>query len=169
MKRSFIILAMLMVLALCPTVIAIGFLNHIPSTDAIEKNYRELADKEVSPNMGFLDVSASVSTDDLTIFVTIDNATTIEVHQAVIFGAMAYINYYLQHNEPGKAIIYVYKAGETQIGTGTIYSKWVDDWRENPNHSGHIGYSDTADRTLLMKVWNATNVWTWELPKVPEP
>jgi len=106
--------------------------------------------------MGLLDVSANMLTGYQTFIVTIDNATAPNVYDSVMEGAFAYIRHYYQYNWPDKAVIYVNKAGGTQIGTGTVYSKWVTDWLSSRHNL-------SSGQTLTSKVRNATRVWTWEL------
>jgi len=137
-------------------------------SDSIKNNYEKHADKE-HPTMGLLEVRVDdvipALGNDMMIIVTIDNATKWNVYDAVMTGGMAYIDAYMQYKSqlPDKAMIYVNKAGGILIGSGVVYKKWVDDWYASPNHYGQKGYSDAADRVFVMKMMNATNVWTWQL------
>ena len=112
-----------MVSVLLPTVTAagippnIGFLDQKPYIDAIEKNYKADTNKDY-PDIGLLDVSVNMLTGYLIFIVTIDNATTKHVYDAVMLGSYAYLQHYSQYNWPDKAIIYVDKAGGSQIGYG---------------------------------------------------
>jgi len=102
-------------------------------------------------------VSINMLTGYLIFIVTIDNATTKHVYDAVMLGSYAYLQHYSQYNWPDKAIIYVDKAGGSQIGTGTVYSKGIDDYRRDYHTNSSAG------QTFIMKVENATRIWTWQL------
>lgn len=129
-------------------------------SDSIKSNYEKCANKYY-PAMGLLDVRVDdvipALGNNMMIIATIDNATIRGVYDAVQTGALAYTNEYYYHKDmlPDKALIYVDKAGGTQIGTGVVYAKWVSDSLKDR--------SDASNRIFVMKVMNATKVWTWEL------
>lgn len=117
------------------------------------------------PYVGLLDTICLFREDSISIVITIDNATALNVYNAVQGVALAYIAQYYKNNWsgwPAAVTIYVNKAGGTQIGVGEVYSKWVDDLlKDSENHS-------TAQK-FVEKVWGATRIWTWQLPEEPEP
>jgi len=132
-----------------------GILEQKPYTDAIEKTYLKNVN-DVFPEIDLLEVSASFFSGDLTIIATIDNATAINVYKTVWMGGLAYANHYRHYSWPNKAVIYVNKAGGTQIGTGEIYSKWVEDLDNEK-------YGNDSMKVFVSKETNATRIWTWEL------
>jgi len=124
---------------------------------AMEENYKSLMAKDC-PEAGLLDVSCFFWEDYVSISATIDNATAQNVRGAVMEGSFTYLTEYYKNKWPNKAVVYVNKAGGNQIGTGTIYSKWVDDLFQDGNPP-----KDSANHVFVMKVWNATRIWTWQL------
>jgi hypothetical protein len=132
-----------------------GILEQKPYTDAIDKTFAKNVN-DVFPEIDLLEVRSSFFGGDLTITATIDNATAFNVVKAAWIGGLAYDKHYWHYRWPNKAVVYVNKAGGIQIGTGEIYSKWVEDL-ENKK------YGNDSMKIFMGKVTNATRIWTWEL------
>jgi hypothetical protein len=95
----------------------------------LEYNY-ELAINQL-PNSGLLEVSCFFWADYVSMTATLDNTSTPAQVNALIAGLRTYVAFYNKFGFPNKAEIDINKPGGsvgTQIASGTVYSKWVEDY-----------------------------------------
>jgi hypothetical protein len=95
----------------------------------LEYNY-ELAINQLHDS-GLLEVSCFFWSDHVSMTATLDNTSTSAQVNALIAGLRTYICFYNKFGFPNKAEIDINKPGGsagTQIASGTVYSKWVEDY-----------------------------------------
>ena len=158
MLKSTIILAVLFA-ALLPG--ALATFDYVGTNDKYHDIMEESYKHAAPPEIGLLEISCFFWEDRVTITPTIDNVTELNIEKAVLAAIDPYMAFYGEHKYPGKAEIFVNKAGGaigTQIGSGTIYSKWVDDLKYDQNgrptnESWGIFFGKVRD-TIRVYEWN---------------
>jgi hypothetical protein len=108
--------------------------DYLGVNDKYQKPLKENYEKEIgifAPSSGLLEVSCFIWEDHVSMTVTVDNTSVPSVGNVLYAGLRTYINFYNEYGFPDKAEIGVNKPGGqfgTQIGSGTVYSKWVKDY-----------------------------------------
>lgn len=153
MKR--IILVGVLLLLLMPSISAVYDYFGVNDKYAkpLQENYENVIDQLV-PNSGLLEVSCLFWENHVSMTDTVDNTSTTNVGDVLYAGLRTYINFYNDYGFPNKAEININKPGGqfgTRIASGTVYSKWVEDYNEEriidaiSAQKGIIGkFADTA-------------------------